>query len=184
MLLFSDKNEILNRILKSYEVYYDIEKCDEKYAPLVAKAEFHVHNEKYILVKQAKMWEADSNEYVYIFNIDNLSAEIFNKCKNYAYENGMSKINPKPGHMSSYITTIFICNSCDKEAQKLIKKCNLYKSFKLSLHGWMDFNTACIDISTDTIFGNKSARPTIKFLKELFIKNTSFFKKDKKITRI
>ena len=35
---------------------------------------------------------------------------------------GMKVINPKPGHMYSYITTIFVCDTCDEETEKLNKK--------------------------------------------------------------
>ena len=152
MLLLSEKNNILDRILKSYEVYYDIEKYESKSLPLVAKCEFHVHNEKYVLSQKAQLWATDANEYVYIFKVDNLNADLFIKCKNFAYENGMKFINPKSGHMYSYITTIFICDSCDKESEKLIKKTKITKNFKFSLHGWMDFHIACIDIGKNSIY--------------------------------
>ncbi len=177
MLLLSKKNHILDKILKSYEVYYDVEKCENKYLPLAAKCEFHVHNEKYILSQKTQLWSTDANEYVYIFKIDNLNEELFIKCKDYAYEEGMKLINPKPGHMYSYITTIFICDFCDNAAEKLIKKTKISKNFKFSLHGWMDFHIACIDINKNKIYSNASGKVTARFLKDLFSKKTSLFKK-------
>ena len=47
MLLLSDKDSILDKILRSYEIYYDVEKFQDQSLPLVAKCEFHVHNEKF-----------------------------------------------------------------------------------------------------------------------------------------
>ncbi|SCG98882.1 hypothetical protein [Romboutsia sp. 1001713B170207_170306_H8] len=164
-------HEVVSKILQSYNVYYDIEKCTNTHIPLVAKCEFHVHNQKYVLVKKATLWEADSNEYVYIFEVDNLTKELFIKCKNYAYENGMSLINPKPGHMYSYITTLFVCNSCEEGVDKLIKKCKIFKNFKFSFNGWMDFRTCCLNISDSKIYGNKSGKDTTKFFKNLLSKN-------------
>ena len=177
MLLLSEKDIILDKILRSYEVYYDIEKCENESLPLVAKCEFHVHNEKYVLSQKAQLWATDANEYVYIFKVDNLNADLFIKCKNFAYENGMKFINPKSGHMYSYITTIFICDSCDEESEKLIKKTKITKNFKFSLHGWMDFHIACIDIGKNSIYGNTSGKVTSRFLKDLFSNKTSRFKK-------
>lgn len=179
-MILSNKDDILDRVLRSYEGYFDIEKCNEQDIPLVAKCQFHVHNKKYVLIKKATLWEADANEYVYIFKVDNLTKDIFNKCKNYAYDYGMRLIEPKPGHMYSYITTIFICDSCEKEAEKLITKCNLYKSFKFSFYGWMDFHTACIDVNDNKIFGNKASKNTTKFLKDLLIKKSSTLHKKNK----
>ena len=181
MLLLSNKDEVLDKILRSYSTYYDIKKYDNEDTPLVATCEFHVHNEKYVLVKKAQLWETDANEYVYIFKMDNLTEELFTKCKDYAYEEGMKLINPKPGHMYSYITTLFICDTCDEKAQKLMKKCKITKNFKFSLHGWMDFHISCININANKIYGNKSGNVTSKFLKEIF--NDKKSKKTKKLNK-
>lgn len=180
MLKYHNYNEILQTILKSYEVYFDVKKCDKKEIPLVAKCEFHVHNEKYILVKKAQIWATDANEYVYIFQVDNLTKDLFDKCKDFAYKNGMEKINPKPGHMYSYITTLFICNSCEDKVEKFIKKYKLIKNFKFSFHGWMDYRISCIYINNNEIFGNKSGRETTEFLKNLLLKNHSLFRNNSK----
>lgn len=180
MLLLKDENNILDKILKSYEVYYDVEKIEDKFLPLVAKCEFHVHNEKYVLTKKAQLWSSDANEYVYIFKMNNLDKDLFIKCRDYAYEDGMKLINPKSGHMYSYITTIFICNNCDNDAQKLIKKTKISKNFKFSLHGWMDFHISCLHIDKNEIYGNPSGRVTSKFLKNLFTQKSSLSKKFKK----
>ncbi|WP_455539673.1 hypothetical protein [Terrisporobacter sp.] len=177
MLLLSDKETILDKILKSYQVYYDVEKHQNLSLPLVAKCEFHVHNEKYVLSQKAQLWSSDANEYVYIFKIDNLNEEVFLKCKDFAYENGMKLINPKSGHMYSYITTIFICDTCEDSAKKLMKKTKISKNFKFSLHGWMDFHISCIDISKNQIYSNSSGKVTSRFLKELFSNKTSPLKK-------
>ena len=72
MLLLSDKDSILDKILRSYEIYYDVEKFQDQSLPLVAKCEFHVHNEKFVLSQKAQLWSTDANEYVYIFKINNL----------------------------------------------------------------------------------------------------------------
>ena len=176
MLLSHDKDKILEKILRSYESYYDIENCQENDVPLVAKCEFHVHNEKFVLTKKAKLWDADANEYVYIFKTNNLTNELFTKCKDFAYTNGMNLINPKPGHMYSYISAIFICDSCDEEAERTLKKCKIFKNFKFSIHGWMDYHTTCINLDKSKIYGNKGARGTTKFLEDLLIERSSTFK--------
>ena len=177
----TNKNIILDMIIKSYQVYFDIEKFDKNDNFLAAKCEFHVHNEKYVLVKKAKLWNADANEYVFIFITDSLNKDIFTRCKNYAYEEGMKLINPGPGHMYSYITAIFICDNCDKEAEKLLKKCKIIKNFKFSLHGWMDYRTTCVSVDNNYIFGNRSSRETTKFLKNLINKDITNLIKSKEI---
>ena len=65
-MILSNKDEVLRKVLRSYEGYFDIEECNDQNIPLVAKCKFHVHNKKYVLIKKATLWEADANEYVYI----------------------------------------------------------------------------------------------------------------------
>ena len=105
---------------------------------------------------------------------------MFVQCRDYAYDEGMKVINPKPGHMYSYITTIFVYDTCDKETENLIKKCKISKNFKFSFHGWMDFHIACINTTENKIYSNKSGKVTSDFLEELFYKKNSRFKKLKK----
>lgn len=176
MLIKASKDEIIEHILRSYEVYFDVDKYEEKDIPVVAKCRFHIHNERYVLIKKAKLWDSDSNEYVFVFKINSLTRDLFIKCRNYAYEEGMKLIEPKPGHMCSYITSVFICDSCDKEAEKMIRKCNIHKNFKFSFYGWMDYHTTCINISSNEIFGNRSGKDTTKFFKNL-LNNSSILNK-------
>ena len=44
----------------------------------------------------------------------------------------MAGIQPNSTHMYTYITALFVCDSCDEDARKALKRCKLYKSFKLS----------------------------------------------------
>lgn len=180
LLLRSNKDDILDKILRSYEIYYDVKKLKNKSLPLEATCEFHVHNEKYVLSKKAQLWSTNANEYVYIFKVDTLTKDLFIKCKNYAYEEGMKIIKPESGHMYSYITTIFIYDFCDEKTESLIKKCKISKNFKFSLHGWMDFHIACINTSQNKIYSNKSGKVTSKFLEQLFFKQNSFLSNFKK----
>ena len=81
------RDEILEKLLKIYSTYFDVEQCQQEF--LVAKCQFHVHSEKYVLVKKAKLWEHDCNEFVYIFSMSHLTEEVYRKCEKYAYEQGI-----------------------------------------------------------------------------------------------
>ena len=125
-----------------------------------------------MLVKKAKLWDADSNEYVYIFSVPELTKELYEICKNYAYEDGMKLIDPKPGHMYSYITPVFICDTCDEDARKALKKCRIYKSFHFSLHGWMNFHAALVRVADSRIDANRSGHHVAKILKKVLYSQT------------
>lgn len=81
--------EAIDKLCESYSVYFDVERFEENEDLLAATCFLYVHSEKYVLVKAAKLWEADSNEYVYIFNVPHLTKDVFTKCRDYAHKDGM-----------------------------------------------------------------------------------------------
>ena len=164
------REKLLNRLLRSYQSYYDIyptENGEKDGLPLAAHCRFFIHSEKYVLIKKAKLWEADSNEFLYIFSLPHLTEELYDSCEKYAYEEGMKQIDPKPGHMCSYITAMFLCDTCDPAALKKLRKNHIYKSFRFSLYGWMDYHTALFTLSDNGIYTNRSGRDNVKFMKSI-----------------
>ena len=75
------REEALDKLCHSYSGYFDVVRHEEPKGHLVAEAGLHIHSEKYVLVKAAKLWEADNNEYVYIFSVPVLTKEIFEQCR-------------------------------------------------------------------------------------------------------
>ncbi len=170
MELALSREQIVERLLKNYEPYFDVERFaqpPQEGLPLEATCYFYVHSEKYVLLKKAKLWEADSNEFVYLFSVPELTEDIFERCKAYAYEEGMKLIDPKPGHMYSYITAVFVCDACTAGARKLVEKCRIYKSFHFSWYGWMHVHTAAIVRDGSRVFTNRMGRGNAKFMKNI-----------------
>ena len=143
--------EMLDEILEYYRGYYDVSLEEKEELPLYATAAFHQVNEKYVLSKKANLWRAQVHEYVYFFKTDCLSREEFERCLNFAHQDGIQKIKPGPEHMYSYITVVFVCNRAEKEAENAAKRCRIHKDFKLSFHGWMDVKTAILNKGEETV---------------------------------
>ena len=59
------RDDAVSRLCDVYGGSFDITRCGEEELPLTAKMDFYVHNSKYVLSKKAKLWEANSFEYVY-----------------------------------------------------------------------------------------------------------------------
>ncbi len=159
------------RLLESYRTYYNITMCEDAQKPLTAICEFFEHSESYVISKHANLWAADCEEFVYLFETQHLTIEIFEKCRDMAYEDGMQRAHIGPGHMYTYITAIFICDTCEKGARAALRKCRIYKSFRFSLHGWMDFHAAVLEVlEGDKITANRSGKCTGKILKKVLFK--------------
>lgn len=161
------RKNIIELLLKSYEAYYNITDYGTKRTPLRALCEYYEHAEKYMVSRKVSLWSADSEEFIFLFELPHLSLETFEQCKTTACEEGMKLLHIGPGHMYSYITPIIVCDTCDEEAVKALKKCHIYKSFRFSLHGWMDFHAAAVIGDSDRIESNRAGRPTAKILKKV-----------------
>ncbi|MGE4214202.1 MAG: hypothetical protein AB7E42_05430 [Anaerotignaceae bacterium] len=154
-----DKNQFTNALLKAYEAYFDIKRdIERENITLAAEAIFHSRSEKYVLVQSAKLWAVETNEYVYFITKEASSVGEFTKLRDKILEIGMKEIKPHSEHMYSYITMIYIADSIDNETTKEIEKFSCHKMFLLSLHGWMYFRLAAVDLSKNVIITNKRGR--------------------------
>ncbi|MCD8239330.1 MAG: hypothetical protein LUC92_08350 [Clostridiales bacterium] len=164
-----NREELSEKILKSYEGFFDINVPSEegRSLGLIARCDFHMKNSKYVLVKKAKLWEADCHEYIFVFSVDELNEEGFDRCREYVLKEGEKLIDPKPGHMYTYLTAVFVCDDFTKGAKKLLKKSKHYKSYKFSLLGWSEFRTFAVRAGDGELFFNRAAKQCSKFVKEL-----------------
>ena len=67
----------LNRLMESYKAYFNIDMTDNTQEYLRAVCEFFEHTEKYVLSRQANLWAANCEEFVYLFSVEQLTTEIF-----------------------------------------------------------------------------------------------------------
>ena len=75
------------------------------------------------------MWSADNEEFLYLVNVPHLTLDLFESLKNEIHEDGMGRIHVGPGHMASYITAVFVCDTCDEDARKALKNAVFTKVF-------------------------------------------------------
>lgn len=157
------KEEKLESVLKSYTRFYNI-KRDDVEPPFDAEAEFISHNEQYILVKAAKIAEIDSNEFVYFKSVDRLTEETLTELDKTAWERGLSKVNPGPGHRNSDVSLIIIADKIDEDAFKLARKLKHSKSYLFTFHGWSNYKLIAIDLSDNRTTFNRQGRTLKKII--------------------
>ncbi len=187
------RQEACSKLLRLYKSYYNIHRFDggesavreggshkgrtdeevmsiisEESYPLIARCDFFEHSQKYVISQKAELWSADREEFLYLFSMPELSMELFKKCRDYIYSDGMERLNVRPGHMYTYLTAVFLCDSCDADVIKAIKKTRIYKSFHFSLHGWMDYHNVVAVFNDSIIDSNFSGKPSAKFMKKIF----------------
>lgn len=160
-------SELLERILQAYRSSFDIRLCEQSEAPLVAAAAYHEHATGYMMVKKAEMWAADRHEYDYFFSVPHLTEELFRQCLDKTMELGEPLVKPGKNHMCTNLVLVILCDSADDAAIQALKKCRIRKSFHFSLHGWMEVQTAAVELGKDSAVSNPAGRPVAKFLKNV-----------------
>ena len=158
-------NGAFEKILHSFEQYYDISKDVD--APFVAEAIFKSHNEQYFLVKAAKTADIDSNEFVFFYINNEIHAEKLTELSNLAWERGLSRVSPYYGHRNSDVTLIILSDKIEEESFKKIKKLNLYKSYKFGLYGWSSFRALAYETSTGRAATNRRGSDLKKLVASL-----------------
>jgi hypothetical protein len=171
---------VIERLLSGYRRYYNVTRFDggynpppeefkgiceaEKLTPPVlpgdvcfnALCEYYEKAEQYFLFRHNELWATHQEEFIFLFSVPVLTLQAFEACRDYAYEEGMKLAHIGPGHMYTYLSPVIVCETAEPEAVKALEKCKIYKSFKFSFHGWMDFHAACFEASKQKLHFNHS----------------------------
>jgi len=163
---------MLQAIIDAYIPSFDIERdviIDGE--DIAVFAEYHSRTEKYVLVKSAKLWGAEANEYIFVATRNNLDLNCFYSLKEAVLKEGLSRIKPHSEHMCSYISLIILADCIDSEAIRLISKTRYQKRYRLSFHGWMEFRITALELSSGSITANPAGKSIREFLDKLQTKS-------------
>lgn len=158
------RTRMLAKLDDAYRVYFDAVPVEEPLPLLAARYDFHSADECFVLSRKVRLWRAETHEFVYVFSVPELSAELYETCRGKALELGMARIRPHLEHRSSFITALFVCDSMTEDAAGALRRTRHHKDFLLSLHGWMDFRAAAVSLATGAVAVNRAGRELEDFL--------------------
>ena len=141
---------------------------DTQQVPLTAICEYYEESGEHFIFRANELWSTHQEEFIFLFDVPTLTPAVVHACIAYAHETGMQMAHIGSGHMYTYITPIFICDSAAPAAQKELQACKIYKSFKFSFHGWMEVHAACVELGASRMYFNKAGRCLEKSLKQVF----------------
>ena len=159
-------DEALKKLLRSFEHYYDI-KLENAVPPFAAEAEFHQHQEQYILVRAAHVSDVDSNEYVFFYTCASLSKENLAETAEKAWKEGLSRVKVYPGHRNSDVILIILADKIDEDALKQVKKIKYYKSYAFSFRGWSHFKLVAMETFSKKLASNRLGKDLKKLFKTI-----------------
>ena len=160
------KQERLEKLLNAHSHHYDIERdvtIDGGSFP--AMAIYYLRDENYLITKKHVLNAVENHEYVYFYLTEHLDAATLQQQIELTRNDGLGRIKPHKEHMSSMVTLVILADTIDAEAKKLIKKTRFRKNYRLALHGWMEYQIAAMEISTNSFLSNpagKNAKKTLE----------------------
>ena len=158
--------KVLEGLKKAYAAYFDIEDVDDGTA-LKVRCAYHMRDSQYVLVKKAELWAAESHEYLYLWDAGLLDGERLEEIFRRTLADGEPRVQPHSQHMYTYLTAVALCDGVQPDACTQLKKLKKRREFKLSLHGWMEFRIAAVDLSNGEITVNRAGKALVKDLKRL-----------------
>ncbi len=157
--------EVLNRIIKSYQAYYDLnETTPEK--PFVAEASFHSHDDAFFLVHSAVIGESESNEYVFFALENELDAEKLTQLDAIAWNKGTARVKPHKHHRNTDITLIIVADSIPDEVKQKAKSLKHYKNYVFYLQGFSHYRLIIVDTSKKEVIGNRMGKMMSKNIRK------------------
>ena len=157
---------LVEHLKKVYSAYYDIEPVEDG-TGLQAVCAYHMRDSQYVLVKKAELWAAESHEYLYLWSMEQLDVPAVEEIYRRVLEDGEPRVKPHAQHMYTYLTAVVLYERADPQALAQLKKLKKRREYKLSLHGWMEFRIAALEISTGEVTVNRSGKAIQKDLKRL-----------------
>lgn len=168
-------DEYFEKLLPYYRAYYDMEQpytlCGME---CLAHGHFYSHNEKYVLSREARLWESDNFEHVFFIEKDVMGEsdlkEMDRIIRDYV-EPVMVRENkpyPEKNHMYTYITFVFLCKSpLEKEVIKSVKKYHFTRNYLFTIRGFCEVKVIAADVAEGKLFTNRSGASLTKLYKKL-----------------
>ena len=168
--------DYLNRLLLKYSGTFDI------YQPYMimgreypAYGYFFSHVEKYVLVRKANMWSADSYEHILFADPEELTDGHLEEYRQAIAEyieptlilKGESL--PEPNHMYSYITiAVVTAKALSKKIKKAVRKFKFEKSYMHGIRGYSQARIAVVSMEDEAVCVNSMGRSLKKMYRGVF----------------
>ncbi len=161
-----DMTEKLDKLLRSFEVYYDVHR-ENVTEPFAAEAEFSLHDEQYFLVRSARLSEADSKEHVYFATANHLDVPGLTAFDEAAWTKGLSLVAPHANHRNTDIVLVVLAEHMDEEVFSLVPKLKHYKSYRLGFQGWSQYRLIAVELSSGRMACNRQGQGLKKLVSNI-----------------
>lgn len=170
--------DYLDQLLKKYSGTFDIFKpyvIHGKEYP--AYGYFFSHTEKYVLVREANMWSADSYEHILFIRAQELEQPLIDEAyalvKDYMEPVLVRRGEalPAPGHMYSYLTiSLIVEKPLSRQMRKAVKRFRFEKGYRFNVRGFSQAHIVCATMEDERVYTNYVGRKAAKLYHDNFRK--------------
>ena len=168
--------DYLNQLLRKYSGTFDL------YQPYVihgkeypAYGYFFSHTEKYVLVREANMWSADSYEHILFIRAQELGQALIDEAyalvKDYMEPVLVRKGEdlPAQGHMYSYLTiSLIVQRPLSKQMQKAVRRFRFEKGYRFNVRGFSQAHIVCATMEDEKVYTNYVGRKAANLYQNIF----------------
>ena len=168
--------DYLNQLLRKYSGTFDL------YQPYVihgkeypAYGYFFSHTEKYVLVREANMWSADSYEHVLFITAQEVDQALIEEAealvRNYMEPVLVRKGEdlPAQGHMYSYLTiSLIVQRPLSKQMQKAVSRFRFEKGYRFNVRGFSQAHIVCATMEDEKVYTNYVGRKAANLYQNIF----------------
>lgn len=171
-----NRAKFLDRLLVKYSDNFNIYKPyligEDEYP---AYGYFYSHNEKYVLVRKAKMWASDSYEHLLFMDADEITESDVQKARElivgHMEEQMVRKGEkyPEENHMLSILTIILLSTKAlNSDVVKNIHKFKFDKGYMMNMRGYCRGRIAAVSMEDQNVIVSPQAKPMKKMLQSVF----------------
>lgn len=159
----------LETLLNAYSHICDLEgEVTAEGVTFPASAHYFLRDENYLISKKHVLSAVEQHEYLYFYLTDHLTAEDLREKADLAKRLGLARVKPHKDHMFSNIGLVILANTIDPEAKKLVRRTRFRKNYRLTFHGWTEFQLAAMETSTNCFYANPAGAGARKIMEQNF----------------
>ncbi|MDI6601218.1 MAG: hypothetical protein QME46_05505 [Thermoanaerobacteraceae bacterium] len=156
------KDEYLDLLEKKHSVYYDVYRDYELNGRFLdIYAEFHMRNERYVLIDVLDAYE--THEYRLVKYYEDLKLKDVSEFSAWLKDETDILIKPHTEHMCTILTGVMVTDrGINRDVEKFIKYYRYTRYFTLGIKGWGEIRLVGVDIASNRVVANRKGREVIK----------------------
>lgn len=158
------REEALEKLMAHYQEPYLCARRMDPDSPLAATAFMHlVSNRK--LLSIANVGIVESDDFVYIYSVEELNEELFDRCCAEALADGLDRVDPNPNHQFSLVSVFFLCDTITPGTAAKLKKTKYRKDYKKPEYGSADLRLAAVETGGKARVANSMGKALLSIYK-------------------